>query len=97
MRSSRFFSSFDRRTDRLPPAAGSIFMDDVHVPASNILNVEGLKGPFSCLKCVSRPDPSSVIVLVLVLTPCLADSNARFGIAYAVFLLSSFFSLLSTS
>ncbi|KAJ3212312.1 hypothetical protein HDU82_002682 [Entophlyctis luteolus] len=29
---------------------GSIFMDDVHVPAANILpNVSGLKGPFGCL------------------------------------------------
>ncbi|GAA5878132.1 hypothetical protein JCM8547_005636 [Rhodosporidiobolus lusitaniae] len=28
---------------------GSIFMDEVKVPASNILNVNGLKGPFSCL------------------------------------------------
>ncbi|GAA5936205.1 hypothetical protein JCM3775_006432 [Rhodotorula graminis] len=28
---------------------GSIFMDDVEVPKSNMLNVEGLKGPFSCL------------------------------------------------
>ncbi|GAA5821308.1 hypothetical protein JCM3770_004581 [Rhodotorula araucariae] len=28
---------------------GSIFMDDVPVPASHMLNVEGLKGPFSCL------------------------------------------------
>ncbi|GAA5890783.1 hypothetical protein JCM6882_000661 [Rhodosporidiobolus microsporus] len=28
---------------------GSIFMDEVPVPAGNILNVEGLKGPFSCL------------------------------------------------
>ncbi|TNY22230.1 acyl-CoA dehydrogenase domain-containing protein [Rhodotorula diobovata] len=28
---------------------GSIFMDDVEVPAGNMLNVEGLKGPFSCL------------------------------------------------
>ncbi|GAA5883609.1 hypothetical protein JCM16303_004911 [Sporobolomyces ruberrimus] len=28
---------------------GSIFMDEVHVPQSNMLNVEGLKGPFSCL------------------------------------------------
>ncbi|GAA6006027.1 hypothetical protein JCM10207_007313 [Rhodosporidiobolus poonsookiae] len=28
---------------------GSIFMDDVAVPASQMLNVEGLKGPFSCL------------------------------------------------
>ncbi|GAA6002808.1 acyl-CoA dehydrogenase [Rhodotorula paludigena] len=28
---------------------GSIFMDDVEVPASQMLNVEGLKGPFSCL------------------------------------------------
>ncbi|GAA6042335.1 hypothetical protein JCM8097_003852 [Rhodosporidiobolus ruineniae] len=28
---------------------GSIFMDEVKVPAGNILNVEGLKGPFSCL------------------------------------------------
>ena len=31
-------------------AAGSIFMDEVPVPASQMLNVEGLKGPFSCLK-----------------------------------------------
>jgi glutaryl-CoA dehydrogenase len=28
---------------------GMIFMDDVKVPAGNILNVKGLKGPFSCL------------------------------------------------
>jgi len=28
-------------------------MDDVEVPKSNMLNVEGLKGPFSCLKCVA--------------------------------------------
>jgi len=28
---------------------GSIFMDEVHVPESHLLNVEGLKGPFSCL------------------------------------------------
>ncbi|POY70286.1 hypothetical protein BMF94_6712 [Rhodotorula taiwanensis] len=28
---------------------GSIFMDEVPVPASQMLNVEGLKGPFSCL------------------------------------------------
>lgn len=39
------------RTDAVrPSAAGSIFMDDVEVPASQMLNVEGLKGPFSCLK-----------------------------------------------
>lgn len=31
-------------------AAGSIFMDEVPVPTSQMLNVEGLKGPFSCLK-----------------------------------------------
>lgn len=31
---------------------GSIFMDDVHVPTGNMLNVTGLKGPFSCLKFV---------------------------------------------
>ncbi|KAM0746287.1 acyl-CoA dehydrogenase domain-containing protein [Meredithblackwellia eburnea MCA 4105] len=29
---------------------GSIFMDEVEVPEGNILEVEGLKGPFSCLK-----------------------------------------------
>lgn len=28
---------------------GMIFMDDVKVPAGNMLNVKGLKGPFSCL------------------------------------------------
>jgi glutaryl-CoA dehydrogenase len=28
---------------------GSIFMDDVFVPAENRLDVQGLKGPFSCL------------------------------------------------
>ncbi|BGP56291.1 hypothetical protein JCM8202_000241 [Rhodotorula sphaerocarpa] len=28
---------------------GSIFMDEVPVPTSQMLNVEGLKGPFSCL------------------------------------------------
>ena len=28
---------------------GMIMMDEVHVPAENILEVEGLKGPFSCL------------------------------------------------
>ena len=28
---------------------GSIFMDEVFVPEANRLNVEGLKGPFSCL------------------------------------------------
>ncbi|GAA5828760.1 hypothetical protein JCM3766R1_003810 [Sporobolomyces carnicolor] len=28
---------------------GSIFMDEVNVPKSHMLNVEGLKGPFSCL------------------------------------------------
>jgi glutaryl-CoA dehydrogenase len=29
---------------------GSIMMDDVFVPAENLLpNVEGLKGPFGCL------------------------------------------------
>jgi glutaryl-CoA dehydrogenase len=30
-------------------ATGSIFMDDVFVPDENKLDVEGLKGPFSCL------------------------------------------------
>ena len=31
---------------------GSIFMEDVQVPQDNLLpRVEGLKGPFSCLKC----------------------------------------------
>lgn len=29
---------------------GSIVMEDVHVPHGNVLDVEGLKGPFSCLK-----------------------------------------------
>ncbi|CEQ41337.1 SPOSA6832_03033 [Sporobolomyces salmonicolor] len=29
---------------------GSIFMDEVQVPQGQMLNVEGLKGPFSCLK-----------------------------------------------
>lgn len=29
---------------------GMIFLEDVHVPKENILNVSGLKGPFSCLK-----------------------------------------------
>ena len=29
---------------------GSIFMDDVHIPTGNMLDVTGLKGPFSCLK-----------------------------------------------
>ena len=29
---------------------GSIFMDDVHIPTGNMLEVTGLKGPFSCLK-----------------------------------------------
>jgi glutaryl-CoA dehydrogenase len=29
---------------------GSIVMDEVKVPHGNVLNVEGLKGPFSCLK-----------------------------------------------
>lgn len=29
---------------------GSIFMDNVFVPHGNVLDVEGLKGPFSCLK-----------------------------------------------
>jgi hypothetical protein len=33
-------------------AAGSIFMDEVPVPAEQMLDVQGLKGPFSCLKCV---------------------------------------------
>jgi len=28
---------------------GMIFMNDVKVPKENILNVKGLKGPFSCL------------------------------------------------
>ncbi|KAM0792907.1 hypothetical protein ACM66B_002668 [Microbotryomycetes sp. NB124-2] len=28
---------------------GSIFMDEVHVPRENVLDVTGLKGPFSCL------------------------------------------------
>ncbi|BGP17198.1 hypothetical protein JCM10213v2_005214 [Rhodosporidiobolus nylandii] len=28
---------------------GSIYMDDVHVPHGQMLDVEGLKGPFSCL------------------------------------------------
>ena len=28
---------------------GMIMMDDVKVPKENILNVKGLKGPFSCL------------------------------------------------
>lgn len=28
---------------------GMIMMDDVRVPKENLLNVEGLKGPFSCL------------------------------------------------
>jgi glutaryl-CoA dehydrogenase len=28
---------------------GMIFMEDVHVPKENVLNVSGLKGPFSCL------------------------------------------------
>lgn len=28
---------------------GSIMLDDVHVPEGNMLNVSGLKGPFSCL------------------------------------------------
>lgn len=32
---------------------GSIFMDEVAVPQGNVLDVEGLKGPFSCLKYVS--------------------------------------------
>lgn len=31
---------------------GSIFMDEVAVPTGNMLDVQGLKGPFSCLKCV---------------------------------------------
>lgn len=29
---------------------GSIVMEDVHVPKENVLDVTGLKGPFSCLK-----------------------------------------------
>merc|ERR1711975_54424 len=28
---------------------GMIFLDDVHVPAGNMLMVQGFKGPFSCL------------------------------------------------
>jgi glutaryl-CoA dehydrogenase len=28
---------------------GMIVMEDVRVPKENVLNVEGLKGPFSCL------------------------------------------------
>lgn len=28
---------------------GMIMMDDVKVPKGNMLNVKGLKGPFSCL------------------------------------------------
>jgi glutaryl-CoA dehydrogenase len=32
---------------------GSIVMEDVSVPTDNLLpGVEGLKGPFGCLKCV---------------------------------------------
>lgn len=30
-------------------ATGMIFLDDVHVPAANMLLVQGFKGPFSCL------------------------------------------------
>lgn len=28
---------------------GMIMLEDVHVPKENVLQVEGLKGPFSCL------------------------------------------------
>jgi glutaryl-CoA dehydrogenase len=34
---------------------GSIVMEDVEVPQDNLLNVTGLKGPFSCLKQVAQP------------------------------------------
>ena len=30
-------------------ATGMIFLEDVRVPVTNVLNVSGLKGPFSCL------------------------------------------------
>lgn len=37
---------------------GSIFMEDVAVSKDGMLpGVEGLKGPFSCLKCVADDAP----------------------------------------
>lgn len=55
---------------------GSIFMDEVIVPPENVLEVEGLKGPFSCLKYVPFISASPCGIYL----SCMF-SNARFGIA----------------
>ena len=53
-------------------------MEDVHVPQENMLEgVTGLKGPFSCLKCVPNLDNHWVSANAV-------SSNARFGISFGV-------------
>jgi glutaryl-CoA dehydrogenase len=69
-----------------------IVMDDVHVPAANMLpEARGLAGPFSCLNNVSKgsafPRTNGCLWVLGWLGPCGTEGScmqARYGISWGV-------------
>lgn len=56
---------------------GSIYMDNVSVPADHVLDVEGLKGPFTCLKSVASFNPLYLMYLTRSVCTATLDSVSR--------------------